>query len=58
MSDFKELKLDEFEPLRKELESYVDSVRQGTEPLVPSSHGLKAIRLAMRILDSIHSHKW
>ncbi len=54
----KELKMDEFEPLRKELESFIECVREGREPLVPSFHGLRAIRLAYRVLDSIKNHNW
>ncbi|MHC4944791.1 MAG: Gfo/Idh/MocA family oxidoreductase [Planctomycetota bacterium] len=53
-----ELKLDEFEPLKKELESFAESVRNRTEPLVPSSHGLRAIRFANEVLESIRHHKW
>jgi predicted dehydrogenase len=53
-----ELRLDEFEPLKKELESFADSVRNRTEPLVPSSHGLRAIRFANEVLESIKDHKW
>jgi predicted dehydrogenase len=54
----KELKLDEFEPLKRELESFVDSVRTGKAPEVPSSHGLRAIRFANEVLDSIREHQW
>ncbi|MFH1999512.1 MAG: Gfo/Idh/MocA family oxidoreductase [Planctomycetota bacterium] len=53
-----ELRLDEFEPLKKELESFVECVRGNKEPLVPSSHGLRAIRFANKVLESIESHKW
>ncbi|MBU0755043.1 MAG: gfo/Idh/MocA family oxidoreductase, partial [Planctomycetes bacterium] len=53
-----ELRLDEFEPLKKELESFVESVRNGTEPLVPSGHGLRAIRFATEVLESIRKHRW
>ena len=54
----KELKLDEFEPLKRELESFVHSVRTGETPVVPSSHGLRAIRLANEVLESIRRHRW
>ncbi len=56
--EIKEIKLDEYEPLRMELESFVDCVREKGTPLVPSSHGLRAIRLATEILKSIEGHKW
>lgn len=54
----KELRLDEYEPLQKELESFVQSAVQGSEPLVPSSHGVRSIRLATSILESLQEHKW
>jgi len=53
-----ELRLDEFEPLKKELESFVEAVRNRTEPVVPSAHGLRAIRLATQVLDRIRQHQW
>ena len=54
----KELRLDEYEPLQKELESFVESVRSRRSPLVPSSHGVRSIRLANSILESLQRHKW
>jgi len=54
----KELKLDEYEPLQKELGSFVQSVREGSEPVVPAAHGVRAIRLAFDILASIEGHRW
>jgi len=56
--NIKELRLDEVEPLKKELESFVESVRNKTEPLVPSSHGLRAIRIASDVLASINKNRW
>jgi predicted dehydrogenase len=56
--NIKEIRLDETEPLRQELESFVASVRDRTEPLVPASHGLRAIRLATEILKSIQENRW
>jgi len=54
-----ELKLDEYEPLFKELESFTESVRRGDEETaVPSSHGVRAIRLASDILTAVQSHQW
>jgi predicted dehydrogenase len=43
------------EPLFLELQHFVDCVRHHTPPLVTAEHGLRALRLAMRIRQSIHS---
>jgi predicted dehydrogenase len=39
------------EPLRLELQAFVDSVRHGTAPLVSGAHGLAALRLAHDIMS-------
>lgn len=54
----KELKLDEYEPLQKELESFIGSVRAGGESEVPSTHGLRAIELAEQVLSAVKNHSW
>ncbi len=54
----KELKLDEYEPLVAELESFVGSVRAGGESEVPSTHGLRAIELAEQVLTAVKNHSW
>ena len=54
----REIKLDEYEPLRKELEAFVECVRTGSESLVPSGHGLRAMRLATEILTGIKGKVW
>jgi predicted dehydrogenase len=56
--DVQELRLDEYEPLQKELEAFIAAVRGGTEPVVPASHGVRAIRLAGQVLESIQGHRW
>jgi len=38
-----------FEPLFLELQHFVDCVREGKQPAVPASDGLRALRLAMEI---------
>lgn len=53
-----ELKLDEYEPLGRELESFVGSVRGGSESEVPSTHGLRAIELAEQVLTAVKNHSW
>ena len=44
-------------PLANELESFVCSVRDQTEPVVTGQHGLQAIDIAMRITEEIHLNR-
>ena len=46
------------EPLALELEDFVAAVRTGSRPRVTGHDGLKAIRLADRILRSLEAHAW
>jgi predicted dehydrogenase len=48
-----ELAIDDTEPLRAELESFVGSVRSGAPPAVPVEDGAAAVRAAMQIVDAI-----
>jgi len=50
------LKIDAYEPLAAELESFVDSVRRGCSPLVTGEEGLRAIATAEQVLDQIRLH--
>ncbi|RKY13092.1 MAG: gfo/Idh/MocA family oxidoreductase [Planctomycetota bacterium] len=45
------------EPLRMELRSFIEAIRTGREPEVSGELGLKAMRLATRILDSIRRNQ-
>jgi len=47
------LRIDEAEPLKRELESFVECVREGKPPAVPGEDGLRAVQTAARILDDI-----
>jgi predicted dehydrogenase len=47
------LRIDEDEPLRAELASFVRAVREGRRPEVSGADGLAAVRAAARILDGI-----
>jgi len=49
--------IDEQEPLRMELASFVQCVREHTEPLVSGEKGMRAIAVAVRILDQINAHQ-
>jgi predicted dehydrogenase len=51
--DFEELQIDDIEPLRAELESFVSAVRGETKPEVTVDDGLAAVETATRIVQSI-----
>lgn len=51
--DISEVPIREEEPLRMELKAFVEAVRGGAEPPVPGELGLRTMRLAARVLDSI-----
>jgi predicted dehydrogenase len=46
------------EPLAIELEDFVQAIRTGNPPRVTSEDGLRAMRLADRILHSLQCHAW
>ena len=52
-----ELKIDDIEPLRAELESFVDAVRNNTRPQVPVEDGLAAVEIASRIVQEVAGQK-
>lgn len=56
--DIKELKLDDHEPLHKELEAFVRAVETRTAPPVTGSDGLEAIETAEAVLRSVRGHEW
>ena len=45
------------EPLKLELESFVSCIRMGTAPLVSGEDGLRALKLAWRIIDAIREQQ-
>jgi predicted dehydrogenase len=44
------------EPLRLEVESFLEAVANRTRPLVPGEEGLRALEVALAILDKIEEH--
>ena len=50
----KKLPIEEAEPLKLEILSFLDAITEGTKPVVPGEDGLRAIRLAHQILDDIN----
>ena len=53
---FEQLKVDKIEPLRAELQSFCEAVRQRARPRVDAWQGSRALRLAEAILDKIREH--
>jgi predicted dehydrogenase len=53
-----EVKLADEEPLARELQSFVECVTAGLEPVVPGEHGVRAMRAAERILGEMRAHRW
>jgi len=56
--DIQELKLDDHEPLAKELEAFARAASARAEPPVTGEAGLEAIEVADRVLEAVRSHKW
>jgi len=52
------LLIDDVEPLRAELQSFLKSVRTGEPPEVSAEDGVAAVDLAERIMAAARSHQW
>jgi len=48
-----ELPIDDVEPLRAELDAFVDAVTNGSKPVVTAEDGLHAVEVATRIVQTI-----
>jgi predicted dehydrogenase len=53
-----EVKLSDEEPLARELQSFVECVTAGREPVVTGEHGVRAMKAAERILSEMRAHRW
>ncbi len=58
MINVEPLIVDDVEPLRAELESFLESVRTGRPPTITAEDGVEAVRLATDIIAAIQSHSW
>ena len=56
--EIENLPLDEAEPLKAEIASFVDSVRSGTPPEVPGEEALRALEAAEMVLEKIRAQPW
>jgi len=52
-----ELEIDDIEPLRAELDSFVNAIRTGATPEVSAEDGLAAVETATRIVEAMGSQK-
>jgi predicted dehydrogenase len=48
-----ELPIDDVEPLRAELDAFVDAVKNGSDPVVTAEDGMHAVEVAARIVQTI-----
>ncbi len=53
---FRRLEVEDTEPLRAEIESFLSAAETGEPPPVTGADGRRALSLALRVLDSIHEH--
>ena len=51
------LEINEVEPLRAEIEAFVDSILTDTAPPVTGAEGRQALRLALEVLEKIAAHR-
>src|SRR5690242_1686317 len=50
------LEVTDIEPLRAEIESFINAARKTSAPIVSGEDGRRALSLALRTLDQIHDH--
>jgi len=58
MINVEPLHIDDVEPLRAELESFLESVATRCPPVVTAEDGVAAVRLATQIVTAIETHQW
>ena len=56
--DTEELSLDDDEPLRAELEAFLNSLRSDSPVPVTGEDGLRAVALAHRVMESMQETSW
>jgi predicted dehydrogenase len=50
------LEIDDVEPLRAEIEAFIDSILNNAEPPIPARDGRRALALALGVLEKIEAH--
>jgi predicted dehydrogenase len=56
--EVQKMKIDDYEPLYREIESFVHCVWTGEKPTVSGTEGTRAIQAAERVLKAIEGHTW
>jgi len=56
--EVRNIKIDDYEPLYREIESFVHCVWTGEKPVVSGLEGARAIQAAEAVLKAIKKHKW
>ncbi|MFN3330719.1 MAG: Gfo/Idh/MocA family oxidoreductase, partial [Pyrinomonadaceae bacterium] len=51
------LKVDDFEPLRAEIEAFLDCIVNNTTPPISGYDGRNALKLAVQVLEKIQEHR-
>ena len=52
------LQIDDRDPLRTEVEAFLECIRTGSRPPVSAEDGAAAVRLAEQIVSSLKQHRW
>ncbi len=58
MVNIEPLQVDDVEPLRKEIESFLESARTGADIGVSAEEGYAAVEMAERITNAVHEQDW
>ncbi len=58
MVNIEPLQVDDVEPLRKEIESFLESARTGADIGVSAEEGHAAVEMAERITNAVHEQDW
>jgi len=56
--DVRDIVMDDYEPLYKEIESFVHCVWTGEKPAVSGEEGMRAVELAEMVVEAIKKHSW
>jgi predicted dehydrogenase len=51
------LEINDVEPLRAEIEAFLDAIRRDAPPPIPAEDGRRALGLALGVLDKIEAHR-
>ena len=58
MMKIQQLEVDDVEPLKAEIESFLDSVRTGSAAAVSVDDGYAAVEMAEKITEAVRNQPW